>query len=460
MRSGAHIVPQSETRWSTSLPELTKNSQVVRYLARAFVAARPEVAELTAKAAETLGRERGWIEPLARRYVARFEAGTRPRLSEVIRFLLDDARFRSAVRKEGLRHVAQMVAGPQPMLPVAAAAEWGVPRIESEAEFAKWLGLTASELESFAELKQLHRMLSSAGALRHYHFHFFAKRTGGVRLVEAPKMRMKDLQWKVLREILDRIPAHPAAHGFVRGRSIRTFAEPHAGRDMLLRIDLKDFFPSVRRTRVQAVFRTLGYPERVADLLGGIVTTRTPRDILRGFKGDDLAEMRRLYEQSHLPQGAPTSPALANACCWRLDCRLAGLAAATGVAYTRYADDLAFSGDGEFVRGVERFAAHVGAIVMEEGLGVNFRKTRAMRQGVRQHLAGLVVNERVNTARDEFDRLKAILTNCVRNGAKVENLEGRQDFRAHLEGRVAFLASVNAARGAKLRVIFEQIIWQ
>jgi RNA-directed DNA polymerase len=281
-----------------------------------------------------------------------------------------------------------------------------------------------------------------------------------VRLIESPKARMKAVQRQILAEILNRVPAHPAVHGFVRGRSIRTFAEPHVGRVVVLRMDLEDFFPSVRRARVQALFRTLGYPEMVADLLGGIVTTPTPRDVLRGFKGDGLAETRRMYEQSHLPQGAPTSPALANACCWRLDCRLAGLASAAGGSYTRYADDLAFSGEAAFARGVKRFAAHVGAIVMEEGHAANFRKTRVMWQGVRQHLAGLVVNERVNTGREEFDRLKAILTNCVRNGPAAENRDGRQDFRAHLEGRVAFVASVNAARGARLGRLLEQIVWQ
>jgi RNA-directed DNA polymerase len=459
VRSRAHILPQSETRWSAPLPELKKNSDVERYVARALLAGGWRVDDLTTRVVDTLGREPGWIEPLVRRYVARFEAGTRPRLGEVVQFLADDARFRAAMRRSGGRHAAQLIAGPQPMLPVEAAAGWGVPAIEAGAQLAEWLRLSQEELEWFADLKNLQRKASSAGALRHYHFRFFEKKSGGARLIESPKARLKALQRKILAEILNRVPAHPAAHGFVRGRSIRTFAEPHTGRVAVLRMDLKDFFPSVRRARVQALFRTLGYPEMVADLLGGLVTTRTPRDVLSGFKGDGLADLRRMYEQSHLPQGAPTSPTLANACCWRLDCRLAGLAEAAGAAYTRYADDVAFSGDAGFARGVMRFAAHVGAIVLEEGLAVNFRKTRVMRQGVRQHLAGLVVNERVNTGREEFDRLKAILSNCVRNGPAGENRDGRQDFRAHLEGRVAFVASVNAARGARLRKLFEQIDW-
>jgi RNA-directed DNA polymerase len=128
--------------------------------------------------------------------------------------------------------------------------------------------------------------------------------------------------------------------------------------------------------------------------------------------------------------------------------------------YTRYADDLAFSGGDGFLRGSTRFAAHVGAVVLEQGLAVNFRKTRVMRQGVRQHLAGLVVNERVNVPRAEFDRLKAILTNCIRNGPEAENREGRPEFRAHLAGRVACVASVNAERGARLRMLLERIVWE
>jgi hypothetical protein len=97
--------------------------------------------------------------------------------------------------------------------------------------------------------------------------------------------------------------------------------------------------------------------------------------------------------------------------------------------------------------------------VLEEGLAVNFRKTRVMRQGVRQHLAGLVVNKRVNVKRAEFERLKATLMNCLRHGARVENRDGRGDFRAHLEERVAFVASINGQRGARLKKLMEGIVW-
>jgi RNA-directed DNA polymerase len=440
---------------------LRPNPQVARYLARAFVAGVPEPDALVTRGAETLGRDWRWLRPLATRYLARFAGQTRPRLRDVLDFLRDDVRFQDACRRHHRKlTVVQRIAGAAPMLPVSAAAHWGVPAIATVAELASWLRLSPEELAWFADLKGLERRARIPDRLLHYHYRIFAKPSGGLRLIEAPKERMKTLQRQILGGILDRIPAHRAVHGFVHGRGIRTFAEPHVGKPAVLRMDLRDFFPSVRRARVQSLFRTLGYPEPVADLLGGIVTTRTPRDVFRGVAHDDLDQLRRLYEQSHLPQGAPSSPALANGCCYRLDCRLAALARAAGAVYTRYADDLAFSGGDGFLRGSTRFAAHVGAVVLEQGLAVNFRKTRVMRQGVRQHLAGLVVNERVNVPRAEFDRLKAILTNCIRNGPEAENREGRPEFRAHLAGRVAFVASVNAERGARLRMLLERIVWE
>jgi hypothetical protein len=166
-----------------------------------------------------------------------------------------------------------------------------------------------------------------------------------------------------------------------------------------------------------------------------------------------------LYARRHLPQGAPTSPALANLCAYHVDCRLSGLAAAAGATYTRYADDLAFSGDAAFARCAERFSLRAAAVLLEEGFDVHHRKTRLMRRSVRQHLAGLLVNERLNVRRTDFDELKAILTNCVWYGAMSQNKLEHADFRAHLQGRLAFLASVHAERGRKLEGLFEQIKW-
>ena len=228
-------------------------------------------------------------------------------------------------------------------------------------------------------------------------------------MIEAPKLRLKELQRQILKGILEKIPVHSGAHGFVKTRSIKTFVAPHLGKRVVLKMDLRDFFPSFRAARIQTLFRTLGYPESVADLLGGICTNATPRSVWKevAYEVDlsRLQETRALYARPHLPQGAPTSPALANLCTYRVDCRLAGLAKSAGAEYTRYADDLAFSGGEAMDRRIERFSTHVAAILLEEGFNVHHRKTRIMRQGVRQHLAGLVANQHANVIRSDFDIL-------------------------------------------------------
>jgi len=349
------------------------------------------------------------------------------------------------------------------MQPTTAAKSWDIPAIESPGDLAKWLGLDPGDLRWFADLKGLGHK-SDRRRLHHYHYRILAKRFGSIRLIEAPKPRLKDLQRRILMWILEKIPPHPAVHGFVKGRSILTFIAPHVGQRVVLRMDLRDFFPSFARARIQALFRTLGYPESVADLLGGICTNATPRDVWNEIALDVrpacISEARRLYSRPHLPQGAATSPALANTCCYRLDCRLNALAKSAGAAYTRYADDLAFSGGEEFERGAERFGLHVADILREEGFSVHHRKTRIMRQGVRQHLAVLVTNQRMNVVRSDFDRLKAVLTNCVRLGPESQNRDGRPRFRSHLKGRVSFVEMINPNKGKRLRAIFEKIRWR
>jgi retron-type reverse transcriptase len=349
------------------------------------------------------------------------------------------------------------------MQPVEAAREWGIPRIESALALAEWLGVELGELEWFADLKGL-AFRKSSPQLHHYHYRILAKGNGGVRLIEAPKPRLKDIQRQILKGILERIPAHPAAHGFVKGRSIKTFVTPHVSRCVVLRMDLQDFFPSFRAGRIQSFFRTLGYPETVADLLGGVCTNATPRRVWKKAGADiDLSRLqdaRIMHSRPHLPQGAPTSPMLASLCTYRVDCRLAGLATRVGANYTRYADDIAFSGDKELEQRIERFSTHVAAILLDEGFNVHFRKTRIMKQGVRQRLAGLVVNQHTNVIRSDYDRLKATLTNCTRHGPESQNRHDIPHFRLHLEGRVAFVEMVNPARGARLRRIFNQIRWE
>jgi hypothetical protein len=292
--------------------------------------------------------------------------------------------------------------------------------------------------------------------LHHYTYHWLPARSGKRRLVERPKARLKAIQRRLLHDVLDLIPPHEAAHGYRRGRSVLSYAAAHVGQRIVLRFDLKDFFPSVRAARVHALFASAGYPREVARALTGLCTNVVPPDVLSEL---GAARDRDLFAARHLPQGAPTSPALANLCAHRLDCRLAGLAREVGARYTRYADDLAFSGGEELARCARRFQVMVCRLALDEGLEVNTRKSRFMRRSVRQQLAGIVVNEHLNYGRAAFDRLKAILVNSARHGPASQNREGVADFRGHLAGRIAYVTQINSGRGQKLRALFERIEW-
>ena len=440
-----------------------RSSPLISVLARALLAGEPAVDEVHARAVRTLGRSWRWLRPLASRYVQAFSGGTRPRHRDVVQFLVNDPGFRRAHRKYRVElAIVEWITEPQRMQPVEAARRWDLPVIETTRDLAAWLTLSIEELEWFADLKGLACAIFDS-RLHHYHYRILAKRSGGFRLMECPRPRLKELQRRILHGILDRIPTHLAAHGFVKGRSIATFAAPHVAPDVVLRLDLEDFFPAFPAARVQALFRTLGYPEKVSDLLGGICTNAVPRAVWREppqkFDPAEWYDARVLYARPHLPQGAPTSPALANLTAYRLDCRLAGLAKSAGAAYTRYADDLAFSGGPELRHSAKRFLAHASAIALEEGFGVNHRKTRILRRGVRQQLAGVVVNQKLNLRRADLERLEAILTNCGRFGPESQNRERLPDFRAHLEGRVGFVEMINPARAVRLKELFGKIHW-
>jgi RNA-directed DNA polymerase len=351
------------------------------------------------------------------------------------------------------------------MQPVEGAAKlWSVPAIATIAELAAWLEVTIGELEWFANRTGWNTKSSGNvpgnEALGHYRYRWMAKPSGGQRLLETPKPRLKTLQRRVLTGILNHVPAHRAAHAFRRGRSVATYLSPHAGRKVVLHIDLREFFPSVSASRVHAAFRTMGYPERIAGLLTGLCTNDTPSAILNLGVGRLVDEGTWLRQRAkHLPQGAPTSPALANLCAYKLDCRLEGLARTVAAQYTRYADDLVFSGEFESQKSLARLRILINAIVLDEGFEIRHRKTQLMPAGTRQQVAGIRLNVHPNIPREAFDELKAILHNCLRYGPDSQNRTGRPHFRDHLNGRLAYWSSICPDRIIKLREMFDRIEW-
>jgi hypothetical protein len=430
-----------------------------RNLAAAFLAGEWEPEAMTDRAALAVGKRYRFLLPLTRRVLATFPVPPDPEV--LTTFLLADSGYRRAGERHPLDVVRMFWPAPR-MAPSRCPVDGELPALPTVSALADWLGVTAGRLAWYADTRNTN--WSAAENLRHYAYAWTPKPGGRARLLEAPKPVLKRLQRKVLHGILDLVPPHPAAHGFRRGRSIVTNAAPHCGRAVVLRFDLTDFFPSVSAARVRAVFRSLGYPAAVAGVLTGLCTTRLPADVWTArpsptADGSDHPTWQRFADR-HLPQGAPTSPALANLAAYRLDRRLAGLADSLGATYTRYADDLTLSGGDDLAKAAARVRLAVIGIAVQEGFALNPLKSRVQGRGGRQVVAGVVVNVRPNVPRAEFDALKAVLTNCARRGPASQNRAGHADFRAHLAGRVSHVAAVNPARGRKLWAIFDRIDWR
>lgn len=319
-----------------------------------------------------------------------------------------------------------------------------VPRWATSGELARALDLDTGELAWFADTRAWNR--HAREPLRHYWTWW-----QGRRLIESPKPRLAELQRRLVRHLIDRLDVHDAAHGFRRGRSTGTFAAPHANKPLVVRVDLEGFFTSITGTRVRGLLESYGYPPAVAAAITGLLTTRTPPDTALGADWP----LRRRLAAPHLPQGAPSSPATANVIARNLDRRLTGLARTLDATYTRYADDLAFSGAADLP--LHRLLPGIRKAVHDEGFRVNPEKTRVTAQHQRQRLAGLVVNHAPAASRAEYDDLKAVLHNCARHGLESQNRQGHPDFRAHLRGRVEWVSAGRPARAAKLKALLDAI---
>jgi RNA-directed DNA polymerase len=413
--------------------------------------------ELNSRGGEALGGRPAWLGPLVRRVLATFEAAPLGREDELIAFLAEDPELRQAASRPDPPRIRRWFLLETKMVPVTPA--FPVFPLPAHDVLARELAVRQTELAWLADVQGINAK-TSREPLLNYRYRWIAKRRGGHRLLEAPKYQLKGIQRWVLANILSRVPTSPAAHGFVRGKSVRSFVEPHTGKEVVVRLDLEAFFGSIGRARVVRIFRRLGYPGSLARTLAGLCTAATPRHVLAAHPPDErrFDDNQRL-RQPHLPQGAPTSPALSNLAAWRLDRRLAGLAASYGATMTRYADDLAFAGDRAFRRALPFFLPQVGAIALEEGFRINHRKTRVMPRSRRQQLCGLVVNQKPNLPRQELDNLRALLCNAARFGPQSQNRAGHPRFHEHLEGRIAHVASIHPARGQRLRALFERIRW-
>lgn len=451
----------------------TEAQRIARGLAHALAASADDRDQARDHLACALGRDWRWLDAVQKSVRQRFGVyggeTLQVRHEELVAFLAGRPALLSALESidEQPRLVGYFSFHPRMgAIPVALAGT-SLPALVTAGDLADWLKIDAGELDWFAGVRVRDgRRLSEP--LNHYRYKWVAKSNGGIRLLEIPKHRLAAMQRRILDEILYFVPPHEAAHGFRPRHSAITHAAQHVGRAAVLRMDLRDFFVSVPARRVHALFLTLGFPASVARLLTGLTCHITPKAVLRermsalpGASVFTPAAWREwsAYFQPHLPQGAPSSPALANLAAFKLDLRLAALADDAAVCYTRYADDLAFSGERELARGINSFKQTIAAIAAVEGFAINPRKTRLMLRSQRQQLTGVVVNACANTRRDDYENLKATIYNCARYGPAQQNRENVSDFRAHLAGRIAYATQLNPVRGAKLAASFAAIAW-
>jgi retron-type reverse transcriptase len=321
----------------------------------------------------------------------------------------------------------------------------GMPLLRTPEELASALGMSLPRLRWLAYHAEDARVC-------HYHCVVIPKRSGGERVLTIPQRALAQAQRWILREILDKIPVEPSAHGFIRGRSIVTNAQPHAKKHVVINVDLRDFFGTIPWRRARRVFERLGYSRGVATVLA-LLCTEAPR---QRVELEDGVHHVAIGERV-LPQGACTSPALANAVARRLDRRLGGLARCWNAGYTRYADDLTFSGDEVLITSVGRFLGRVRRIIREEGFEIQEAKTRVMRRGGRQVVTGLVVNDRPKLDRARLRRIRAILHQARATGLQAQDRVGGRNMRAHLRGMLANLSATQPELACKMREELEAL---
>ena len=315
----------------------------------------------------------------------------------------------------------------------------GLPILATAEELAGAMGINVPELRFLSFARRV-------ATVSHYRRFQIPKKTGGMRSISAPMPRLKRAQEWVLTEILEKVELHPAAHGFRKGRSIVTNAAPHAGAEVVVNLDLEQFFPTVSQRRVKGMFRSFGYGEQVATILSLLCSEPEVREVELDGQVYQVARTGRF-----LPQGAPSSPAITNVLCRGLDARLAHISAGLGFRYTRYADDMTFSASGPAAEDVGRLLRRARFAIDKEGFRVHPEKTRVLRRGRQQEVTGLVVNQRVNVARATLRRFRATVDQIERDGPEGKSWGSGPNVLAAIEGFANFVAMVDPERGGELR---------
>lgn len=294
-----------------------------------------------------------------------------------------------------------------------------------------------------------------------YKFYQIKKRRGGHRPIIVPHSNIRILQDYILKNILDAVDVHESAKGFVKDKSILTNALPHKNQPAILNIDLLKFFDSINEKRIYGIFKSLGYAKNLAYDFAKITTVPLPIEYLSTFSDKEEKAYNRLVKwgEAVLPQGAPTSPSLSNLVMRRLDKRLFKLSLKLDCQYTRYADDITFSGKLDNLPKIHLLRK----IIKEEGFNINWKKVGIFKAGRRQEVTGLTVANDVHVhrffKRDVKKHIYCCLKFGVTNHLNFLNLSDINFYKEWLLGKILFIKSIEPKIGYKLLEDYNKIEW-
>ncbi len=262
------------------------------------------------------------------------------------------------------------------------------------------------------------------------------KKSGNSRTIEAPVKELKIMQKWIKDNILDKFQASKHAKGFIKNTSIYDNALPHVNKELVINMDLKDFFPTITYADVFKLFKYFGYTTEVSHLLTQLCTN-----------GENV-----------LPQGSPASPSLSNLVCLKLDKRLSRLSTVNGFAYTRYADDITISGS----KGIKSSLPLIYKIIEEEKFIINEKKTRLQYSFQRQEVTGLIVNKKVSITHKLRKELEDAIYYCKKYGVVSHMTKincNKSFYKEHLYGIAYFVKMIDSNKGLFYLRQLDEIEW-
>lgn len=311
-----------------------------------------------------------------------------------------------------------------------------LPILHTADDIAKAMHITIGELRFLSYSRKNSKV-------NHYKRFQMAKKSGGYRLISAPMPKLKKAQHWILEHLLNHVSVHENAHGCVLEKSIKTNATPHIGKAVVINQDFKNFFPSVTYTRIKGVFTSLGYSHQVATIFALICSEPKILDV--SLLGDNYYAQRG---DRFLPQGAPCSPAITNILCKKLDYRLSGLAKKYNFVYTRYVDDITFSGTVEAYPNISKILKYSRYIVKSENFTLHPEKLRIMKRNVRQEVTGVVVNEKANIPKASLKRFRTLLFQIEKDGIEGKYWTKGGNVLAQIDGYANYIFQIDPVKGA------------